>query len=271
MDDDEEYMIATLVESGQQPDMAVPTVAPASIKMKLASFMPNKQLQVAIQKIVKDMNRVVAEAYCFGNFHITRLLNEGLPIPIINGTFYYTCMRCVTSSCKQTKMDAHFQASMQAFDALRPPGVAKVDVNGTISYNQVVASCRITMATMATNHLWMNIEGRLLRWLKWKHPHLKGTWSAIVKATLNPKQPVEQLISARGNDDSARAKSRVVAARQLAEELRSLVGRPTLGRFATRAHLLLPLYARILSDTTAAHQDQECLLKEGVISKRRMK
>ena len=60
----------------------------------------------------------------------------------------------------------------------------------------------VTMATMATNHLWMSLSGRLARYLKWKHPELSVAMrkTVVMMVTKFPKMPldkVDQLCCAR--------------------------------------------------------------------------
>ena len=237
------------------PSLADIKVVPCVVKMKLSSFIEDPRIRTAIAKVAKDMNRVVAEAYCFANFHISRLINEGHPLPTISHKFYYQCLLCVTTNnARSNTIDAEFVTSRNAFDALRVPGSQKVDIS---EYNQVVASYRIVMCTMATNHLWENIESRLKRYLKWRYPHLKGCWAGIVKATIHPKDDLNKMFD---KVDSNKASE----ARAVCQEFRESIRLPGAGHFSTTAHLLIPLYAHILRETEAAKAEQNRCLQLGL-------
>lgn len=230
-----------------------------TVKMKLNSFLLDKdapELKAKLEAIVLDGNRLMGEAYAFANLHILRLLDGGHPLPRIDRSFYYRCLLAVSiSKARTSTLGADFKASVDAFDACRPVAAAKVNAS---EYNQMVADLSIIMATMATNHLWMNLEQRLKRYLRWAHPFIKPFHNAIVKAVVKaPKDDISTIMkgAVRTMDDKTEAK--LVEASRLAAEFRGLMSLPSKKQTKTTAHLTLPLYHRILKDTEMAKEAYE--------------
>ena len=130
-----------------------------TVKMKLNTLLMDKaaaKLKEKIGAIVLDGNKLMAEAYAFANLHILRLLDNDMPLPRIDRSFYYRCLLAVSESkARPRTLGDDFKGSMAMFDACREQPFTKVNVS---AYNQMVADLPITMATMATNHLWMNLE-----------------------------------------------------------------------------------------------------------------
>jgi len=221
---------------------------PATVKMKLNTFCSHPQLRAALRAVVLDVNELLGQAYAFANVHILRLLEDGLDIPKMDRNFFYRCLVAVSATASDKILSDDFKATAATFDAARPDGQAKVSINGL---NQVVADLSITMATMASNHLVLdNLDRRIEKYAKWKRPDLKGHWKKIAIATTDPKANLDRLFPAVHGADERRT-LRAQAARALAEELRAMLRFPTAARFATRAHLTLPLYYKILKETTS--------------------
>jgi hypothetical protein len=221
------------------------------VKMKMNSFCPDKRIREKIGVMVRDMNIIVAEAYKFANLHITRLLTSGTGLPIIDRNFYYRCLLAVSvNKCRAGTLGETFVATMKEFDALRPSDEPRVNAT---EYNQVLAGMSITMATMADNHLWMNLEGRLKRYLSWKHPDLKRHTRAIITAVVSrPKVAVDSVITWRGKGAIS---EKVQRARGVATELRGLMPLPSKLQSKTRSFLTLPLYRKMLMDTEHAREE----------------
>lgn len=168
----------------------------AVVKMKLRMFCHSRQLVSKLDALVFDMNRVLGEAYLFANFHITRLLSSptNIDLPKIDRNFYYRCILAVSNSnCRPDTLSSEIATSVVAFDGLRPAGEEKVNVVGC---TQILADLSISMATMASNHLWMNVWKRLFDYVRNAFPHLKRRVKAklIVDAVLiTPKSDLEAL------------------------------------------------------------------------------
>jgi len=235
----------------------------SAVKMKLNTFAKNKQLVARIRTLVYDMDQIIAEAYLFANFHVVRLLEEGKDVPAIGRPFYYRCLLAVSANCNVRKntLSDEFLTSIEKFDALRPPSVPdtrrKVDA---ADYNQVFGDASITMATMATNHLWMNLERRLETYLKWSCPELKAFHKSIVRAVaIDPRREIEEIVVMKSSKRKRfdRMTALMLKARAIASDLRSTAPSipPSTQRYDNRASLTIPLYHRILRETEQAHRD----------------
>ena len=247
-----------IVEAPESVEGESSNVSLGVVKMKLSTFCPNKQIRTKLNAMVHELNILVAEAYKFANLHITRLLNERKELPIIDRNFYYRCLLATSeNNCRKDTLGADIEASVVMFDALRPPEEAKISV---VEYNQVVAGLSITMATMADNHLWMNLEPRLKRYMSWKYPEIKKHVNLVVKALVNrPKARVDEVVAHKKRGVPVDAK--MARAREVAEELRGVMRLPSALQSKTRSRLTLPLYHKILTETglakAEAHAQQQ--------------
>ena len=193
---------------------------PAVIKMKLNTFLKtdNALLKTKLNEVVIDGNQLLGEAYAFSNYHICRLFKEGCAIPQVDRNFYYRCLLAVGSSmCKADTLGDDFKTSIQGFDSLRPePDHVSEPVSNSSTpsdsktYNcnplnkqkvvskstQLLADLSIQMATMASNHLWMNLSSRIAQYLGWRYPELRRFHKAIVRALVFlPKDPVQKIMN----------------------------------------------------------------------------
>jgi hypothetical protein len=221
-------------------------VANACVKMKLNTFSVNKQINTRLRNVVLDMNQVLGEAYAFANFHLLRIMDASpdIVVPKIDRNFYYRCLVAVSvNKSRDTTLSDELQASKKRFDALRESNVPKVK---TIGQSQMIADLSISMATMATNHLWMNIQKRLQRFLSWSQPALKLPMRKRIVASVLFK-PTVALSKLFPNKDIHEQAGLAVAT-----ELRGILELPSSGQYASRAHLLIPLYFHILKVTVAA-------------------
>jgi len=226
-------------------------VVPAVVKMKLNTFCDNAAIRRKLNSIVLDANRLLGEAYEFANFHVLRLLSARAPLPKVDKNFYYRCLLATSlNRCRESTLGDDYRASITAFDALRPAGQAKVDIG---DYNQLMADLAIIMSTMATNHLWMNIEGRTKRYLGWRHPGVKPKMRArVIEAVMRkPTTDLDKLFKAPRKATPLQVTS-LAAAKAVAASLRPLLLMPSKKRAQNRAHITLPLYAHILRETEAA-------------------
>jgi hypothetical protein len=231
------------------------------VKMKLASFCPNPVLRSMIIAATLTTNDVVGEAYAFANYHLTRMLESDQPTPPINRTFYYACLGCVSKmNTRVATIPAVMLASATEFDNLRPAGTERLDATDLMD---LMADISISMATMATNHLWMNLCTRLTRYLTWKYPDVKKKMRRVivcfaVKFPGMALDKVDQLKLTRpapvkGNKTATEPfPESVLHARQTArciiKELRSICPLPNGKHVATRAHHLISLYRIIHSE-----------------------
>ena len=216
-----------------------------AIKMKLSTFCRTKPLHVAIDCLVMNMNRVLGEAYAFSNFHILRTLRaaDTPPVPKMDRNFFYRCLVAVSvSDSRKDTLPAEMQASVEAFDDLREDkGKSKVRIHGLA---QIIADLSIIMATMATNHLWKNLEKHVMRYLRWRHPNAKKMHRRIIDGLVNtPKKEASVVFT-----------DAEVTARDILTELKTVLNLPSKAHYASRAHLTLRLYDKLLTETEAAAQ-----------------
>ena len=228
------------------------------IKMKLASFCPDAGLRKLLSSAVMDCNVVLAEAYAFANYHVTRVMEAGGAVEDVGAKFYYACLTAVTCSSAKTKPPSRAMAeSAKSFAALRPEGVTPIDFS---LLGDIKSELCIGMAAMAANHLWLNLQARLNKYLAWKHPDLtKKLRQAVVKCVaLEPKVtpstvPALSLVTEKGSEFHGARGALIRKALDLVAELRSICPLNGTGA-ACNAYLLLPLYFRIMRDTEAAQE-----------------
>lgn len=219
-------------------------VSNVCVKMKLNTFSSNQRLNGKIRSTVLEMNQVLGEGYAFANFHVLRILTENKECPKIDKNFYYRCLVAVSENkSRKETLGADLERSKSLFNALRDPTLKKINIVGQV---QVIADIAIEMATMASNHLWMNIEKRLQRFLTWSEPSMKPLMRKRIIGSLiyTPKAKLSELFP---NKDEKEKNGLAVATL-----LRSIIQLPTSGKFASRAHMLLPLYFHILKETDIA-------------------
>lgn len=218
------------------------------VKMKLNTFCslaPNTRFRTEVGKLVLDANRLLGEAYAFANLHVCRLLATGAAVPSIDRNLYYRCLLAVSiNNAKPKTLGDDVMLSVEMFNKLRTDiAVYKVDMR---NHHQLIADLSITMSTMATNHLHVNLPHRLKSYLRWKHADMKGFWKTISDAVLlTPKKPLASMFPSHATN--ARCASAMVVATRL-RLLLPLTG-PTL--FASKAHLTLPFYKEVLADSEA--------------------
>lgn len=253
----------------------------SAVKMKLNTFCSSVTLVSKLKRIVADANVLLGEAYAFSNFHIRRILDDNAtqrvtlslhvlddkgvsvrletlptrPIPLIDRNFFYRCLLAVaTSKCRPGTLGHDFEDSIRSFDRLRPIGQCRINIE---HLNQLVADLSIVMATMASNHLWVNIERRLHAYVKSEYPGLKGMWKDVVEGVVRkPNTPVDVVIPGRGTTckratagrktETTPLSPKVAMARNAILQLRGLLQLPSSSQYASRAHLLLPLYFHML-------------------------
>ena len=214
------------------------------VKMKLSTFCTSRPLQLAIDALVIRMNRLMGEAYAFSNFHVLRIFESSGPLPKMDRNFFYRCLVAVgKSNARKDTLPSDMQASVAAFDELREAGnQEKVDIRG---YVQIVADLSIIMATMASNHLWMNLEKRLKRYMRWKHNNVKKLHNRIISALVKtPKMEADRAFKGSGENEGV--------ARKILEELKVSLQLPSAMQCSSRAHLTLPLYRALLIESEDA-------------------
>lgn len=243
-----------LVDTSTTIETECGNIVPAIVKMKLNTFCDNVAIKNKLNFIVIEMNRLLGEAYLFANIHVTRLISENKAVPLMDRNFYYRCILASSKNkCRSSTIGPELEMTKTRFDALRQADSPKVDI---CEYNQIVADLSIIMATMASNHLWMNLEPRLKKFIRWKYPTLKGVCKRIIDSVIDrPTISLDRLY--KDADDSPR----LLQAKKVSAELRSLLPLPSKSKFASRAHLTLPLYFHILQETTSKKTNEPSTTK----------
>ena len=236
------------------------------VKMKLAKFIVDGDVRNKITSVVREINVLLGEAYALANFHILRLFSRGKAsaqeLPKIDRNLYYRCLiGLADANTKNGTITEDILASIDAFEALKPRGFSRINIRGSV-YNQILASASITMATMATNHLWMNLERRVKTYLSWRHPDLRRQHKLIVDALVHkPRASLDTFFAPKANA-SPNLIDKLGRARDVAQELRSVMQLPSKTQYASRAHLTLPLYFKILSETETQKLEQHRMFEE---------
>ena len=290
------------------------------VKMKLSSFLKDENrvmLSKVFNDIVLNMSKLSGEAYLFANFHISRLLKEGLTLPIIDRNFYFRCLLGVSeNNCRERTLTDEWLKTIDEFYALCPMDYKKVNVVGQV---QLLADISIMMATAASNHLWLNLERRITSYISWRYPRVsksmqKAIIVAVVKAPkanldsifkpvslpktftsraveraketfkkasksykqtkdiedsknlAKAKQDLNQEITktnTRIQSETLSRNNQILEAKAIAGDLRGVMHLPSAGQFASKAHLTLPLYYKILNETKEAKQSRETSSQEG--------
>ena len=238
---------------------------PATVKMKLATFVKDNGVLKYIRTLPPLVNRLEGEAYAFGNFYILRLLKDAkAELPVIDSKFYYRCINAVAkNNARKGTLTQSWLDAIAAFDLRRPAdGRPKVDITGTI-FNQIVGTMSKKMATMATNHLAMNLSNRLLTYLSWKYPRLKKLRHLIVAAVLLiPTTSLEEIFVPKpdgsNTTDADRARNaKLVEAKAVAKGFRDIMPLKGKTQYASRAHHTLRFYHHIMTETETAMENQE--------------
>jgi hypothetical protein len=261
-------------------------VTTSCVKMKLATFIPDDApLRRLMATCALDVNTIVAQAYAFANFHVTRMMESGKHVDDVGPNFYNRCLAAV-SLCKvrDSTLDEDFLRSIDAFDALRPDApppvpmkrrakgtrlrsrsqkrraqkalvarpAAKVD---STLLGDIKSELCIGMATMAANHLWMNLRSRIVKWLAWSQPDISKALRGVIADMVSkcPKKSIANvkqlsLKTPKGKTISEARRSAVSKAIVLTNELRARCPIGSVGA-ANKAHLLLPLYLHIMKET----------------------
>lgn len=231
-----------------KPEMA--NAVTSCVVMKLASFCPNADLRRMLNSMVMQSNVMLAEGYAFANLHVTRLLEQGLPMPKLDQAFFNACLGAVTDC--ESKYSPEMQASIAAFDALRPAGATKIESSKLHDIRSELAN---TMAAAACRHLEGNLAKRLTMYLALRYPNVTRTLrKVIVKCVaVDPsvalsKVPQLVLLAKKRREIGERRAFAIDQAKQIIKDLRQRC--PSV---SSKVHELLPLFHEMMSCVEAAY------------------
>ena len=111
------------------------------------------------------LSRIVFEAYILANLHLVRCLTDGIDLPALNQSFFYSCCSNVSASTRSAG-DEELRNTAEAYFTLRP-GV--FDVMDTKYLTRTMASHAKQMETMARNHIVLNLVSRLCDYVRLKY------------------------------------------------------------------------------------------------------
>ncbi|EGZ25095.1 hypothetical protein PHYSODRAFT_251633 [Phytophthora sojae] len=69
-----------------------PTWTFTTVKMKLRTFCKDEGLALAWDSVLRDMTKMVAEAYMLAAVHVVHCCEQGFDIPILARSFYQQCL-----------------------------------------------------------------------------------------------------------------------------------------------------------------------------------
>ena len=184
---------------------------------------------------MKEVNRTVAEAYLLANLHVNRMLENGLPLGVLDQSFFYGCLSAVsTSGRRKTEIkDMRFRESAELYcswaaecDRHEPPSSQYL----ASGFHQQASLQMVTNTRVAVCE---NFARRFQRYLKHRY-QLEGSaaWS-----TLRSIMAESYL-----GDDS------------IVLDYRSqMPSKPAKGRAEDYPHLILPLTRKFLQHFEDQH------------------
>lgn len=168
-------------------------------------------------------------------------------LPTLDRNFFYSClMACTSCRTRKGTIGEHLATSIAMFDNMRKSDAApKPDFT---NMTQIISDLSISMATMTTNHIQMNLSSRIADYVKREFgKRLKGSVATIVRAIIGDRRiGLEKLFpSSATNEKSA-------LALEVASHLRSLLPDDFNSKFGTHTHKALPLYYELLKSAEIA-------------------
>lgn len=157
-----------------------------TVKWKWISFCKDNIIKNGIHPIIDKMNKIKYEAYLLANFHILRIINHNLEIPKLDQTFFKRTCNLVssfekrkTNPCKDIELDK----SSKMFLELK---LSKIFIYRE-KLNQLISIMALEMETAIKNHIIINAEKRILRYIRLtkglKKYHAWGYLKSVFEST----------------------------------------------------------------------------------------
>jgi hypothetical protein len=140
------------------------------IKMKLNSFIKNEEFKNLLFVNITNINNIKYEAFNFINLHFLRCLEYNLDLPDFNQDLFYNCISIISKTYKQKEQvskNIELQNTYsEHYKSLCPPNHIKPfrDYSGAL-INNVTKE----MKTVCDNHIILNFNKRLLRYIQLKY------------------------------------------------------------------------------------------------------
>lgn len=145
------------------------TVDFSVVKMTLSQFCKDKGKALPWEEVLKDLNKMVAEAYVVANVHAIHACEKGFELPKLNNVFFYQCLSVVGAGAQgqRTTVTPAFLESVEAYKTWRGTEVAFANrqfINRGWQHN-----ASMQMATNASNHVLVNFYRRFQKYLKLRY------------------------------------------------------------------------------------------------------
>ncbi|ETI55443.1 hypothetical protein F443_01870 [Phytophthora nicotianae P1569] len=132
------------------------------VKISLKSFCTEQSKMLPWEEVLKDMNKMVLEAYVLVNTHIVRLCHLRLPVEPLTQNFFHQFLSTVSSG--RPLGNEHFRASVKLYNSWRAAGAPRAS-------NRHIArgwqhNAALQMKTNSENAVKLNFYRRLHKQIK---------------------------------------------------------------------------------------------------------
>ena len=132
-------------------------------------FCKDEGRALAVESALKDMNKTVCEAYLLANLHVIRICKAIKPLPAIDQSFFYNCLKGVSVGNRQKSdiKDPDLKETADLYASLRPAGYQAPRSDHLAAGLHQNASQQ--MAINAKNYISMTFYKRLTRYLRHRY------------------------------------------------------------------------------------------------------
>jgi hypothetical protein len=149
----------------------------------------------ALDGVVLNWNKIALEAWLFANYHMLRLVREGIPLPKLDQSFFEACCRVVTEGSRERK-EEDIRISFDRYRAMRPAADYQPPSNALFS--ALIGNLRRQMEVNAKNHVVCNFVSRLIRYLRSRYAISRKEAWAMLKGAFDNKDPSESQLWLKG-------------------------------------------------------------------------
>jgi hypothetical protein len=212
------------------------------VKTSLNSFCKEAARALPLENVLKEVNKVICEAYILANLHVLRMCELGREVPPLDQSFFYGCLSAVSVAGRQKSpiKDLFFRETAYLYLSSRPQGYKPPDGEHLASGWYQTAS--LQMSTCTKNSVSVNFYRRFKRYLKHKYSLDGSTCYQKMKNILADTY--------EGDDP-------------LIVQYRTMLPKATIGRADTSPHLLMPMQYMFLRYIESHHPLTEQALKKG--------
>ncbi|ETP12538.1 hypothetical protein F441_12115 [Phytophthora nicotianae CJ01A1] len=165
------------------------------VKTSLKSFCTEKSKTLPWEEVLKDMDKMVLEAYVLANTHNVRLCHLRLPVKPLTQNFFH--QRLLTVSSGRPLGNKHFRASVELYNSWHAAGVPPAS-------NRYIArgwqhNPALQMKTNSENAVTLNFYRRLHKQIKRSY-YIDGSEAYLMYPTHEQRLPRRQTASASSAD-----------------------------------------------------------------------